>query len=88
MKTAEKFILLSIAVIFLLSGCGSENIENTLPNTTQAHTQENNSKDKSTTAKTQESNEVQSAQESFVLIKGGTFEMGSPGGEMMKHSTA
>ncbi len=79
MKTFEKFILLFTAVIFLLSGCG--NTENTLPDKTQVQTQENNLKEEGAAEYMQESKEVQSAPEGFVLIKGGAFEMGSPESE-------
>lgn len=75
MKTFEKFILLFTAVIFLLSGCGDT--ENTLPNTTQVQTQANNFKESNFVQQTQEISEVQSALEDFILIKGGTFEIGS-----------
>lgn len=79
MKNLEKFILLFTVVIFLLSGCGNENNENTLPNTTQSQAQDNNSKDENNRIQTFD--KTQSAPEGFVLIKGGTFAMGSPESE-------
>lgn len=87
MKRISAFTVLTVAMLFMLCACGKTEMEQNTGSQTGSTSEEEknmaNTKDTQTAgiadnSETKETKTLENIAENFVLIPGGTFQMGSP----------